>query len=712
MPARDPLRVVRPDAGANPRRPGRELLLTFAFRCNFACRFCYVEDGLGGRFRGVTLDEAARLLADPALTAGVTRIVLSGGEVTLDKDLPAYVALARAVPSVEHVRIQTNASRLGDAALVAGLRAAGVDEFFVSLHGADAATCDAITAVPGSFAAIMAGLDQLAAAGATVVTNTVVCAANVASLPAIVALAHAKGARAAELWGYVPRVDAADARAQLVRVTEAAPHLRQAVVDGLTRGLAMTVKYFPRCLLGDVAHVHSDAQPRLVIDDAFWQDYPTYGCLYEGVCAAANVDDGCSGLADAYVRRFGWEEDALAPAIEADAAPPPVARYHDWDDRPPPAAAPPPPDLAPWQLAIGAELAGHRLAAVTRDGAAVRLRFVGAAGAVAIDLHPRDPARPCFARTASLDLTHPPLADAALIAARPLFAAIAAHLATRDDGTLHAALAAPPAPAQDAPPLWPPAWPAAADPIVAAVLAVAAELCSRGLLDPAVVEPSIALGAVDAPRLLLNPAVPGPGRDRAAIAARLLAAAAAPPAVIALARAWLAEPTRGALLGVAAAAGGPARAKLYLATPRAADRAAAAALLGGPAPAADVSQLAVDAVGERVVAYKHYAPLTAAAARATHAGALTALVDARGLLLGELPLLGCTRLAPDGAVLDRALHIDVRRFAQLGLGVAWAEAADDARAAARIAASGRATRVLSETLGAATGRHVYLGGAR
>jgi MoaA/NifB/PqqE/SkfB family radical SAM enzyme len=57
--------VLRPDAGANPRRPGRELLLTFAFRCNFACRFCYVEDGLGGRFRGVTLAEAARLLADP-----------------------------------------------------------------------------------------------------------------------------------------------------------------------------------------------------------------------------------------------------------------------------------------------------------------------------------------------------------------------------------------------------------------------------------------------------------------------------------------------------------------------------------------------------------------------------------------------------------------------------------------------------------------------
>ena len=155
----DGLRVVHPRAGANPRRAGRELLLTFAFRCNLACRFCYVEDGLGGRFRGVTLDEARRLLADPALTAGVTRIVLSGGEVTLDKDLPAFAALARAVPGVEHVRIQTNATRLDDATL-ARLTDAGVDEYFVSLHAADAATGDAITGVPGSFDQIVAGLTQ------------------------------------------------------------------------------------------------------------------------------------------------------------------------------------------------------------------------------------------------------------------------------------------------------------------------------------------------------------------------------------------------------------------------------------------------------------------------------------------------------------------------------------------------------------------------
>ncbi|MCA9676101.1 MAG: radical SAM protein, partial [Myxococcales bacterium] len=315
-----PIRVRRPGAGANPLRDGRELLLSFAFRCNLACTFCYVEDGLAGRYRGVSLDDARRLLADPRLTDGVTRIILSGGEVTLDPELPAYAAAARAVPSVRHVRIQTNATRLVDAAAVWRLLDAGIDEFFVSLHGADAATCDAITGRPGSFAAIVAGLDALRAAGATVVTNTVICAANVAQLADVLALAHDRGAAASELWGYVPRVDADDVRRQLVRVTEAAPHVQRALAGAEARGQAVVVKYVPRCLLGPFAHLQSDAQPRLVIDDVFWKDYPGYGCLYDGLCAAA-VDDGCSGLSDTYVRRFGWEEQALAPFERAAAAP-------------------------------------------------------------------------------------------------------------------------------------------------------------------------------------------------------------------------------------------------------------------------------------------------------------------------------------------------------------------------------------------------------
>jgi len=725
-------RLHRVDAGATPLRAGRELLLSFAFRCNLACRFCYVEDGLGGKFRGVDLDEARRLLADPRLTAGVTRIILSGGEVTLDKQLGEYVALARAVPSVEHVRIQTNATRLAEGDLAARLISAGIDEFFVSLHGADAATCDAITQVPGSFDAIVGGLDALRALGATVVTNTVVCAANVGQLEAIVALAHQHGARGAELWGYVPRVDAVDDRQQLVRVAEAAPHLQRALATAEARGLPVVVKYFPRCLLGAFAHTHSDVQPRLIIDDVFWKDYPQYGCLYEGVCSAAADDDGCSGLSDAYVRRFGWEETTLVPFEERTPSVnlPVVAAYHAWNDEPPATAAsatvaaPDAPGLlAALGLVEGATLAGHRVGLARRHAGAVRLRFVSDRDAIEVDLWPRRPERPGFARTASLTLSHPLLSDEAQARARPLFAALTAHLHAREggNGALSAIVSGPatepetvPEPVTDlarhaARPALLPGWPGVDHRRARDFLAACTDLISRGQLRRREVEPSLGLGGVDALRAIVNPSVPGPGRDRPAIARALLDAMGGPRWLADLAAAWLAVDAQVAFLGLVADPtapdDAPVRTKLYLQTPTPATRQAAARVLG--CAVHDSVMIAVDALGDRRAALKRYARIAAAEARARFDGPLLTLLEARGLLLGELPLLAATRTDAAGTLVDDALHVDVTGFPQLDLGAAWARACGDARAAAIIAASGRATRVLSASV---AGRHVYLDG--
>ncbi|MCE9579231.1 MAG: radical SAM protein [Deltaproteobacteria bacterium] len=708
-------RVHRPGAGANPLRPGRELLLSFAFRCNFACTFCYVEDGLAGRYRGVSLEEARQLLTDPRVTEGVTRIVLSGGEVTLDRELPAFIALARAVPSVEHVRIQTNASRLAEDGLAARLVALGVDELFVSLHAADAARCDAITQRPGSFSAILAGLDAARAAGATIITNTVVCATNVHALADILGLAHDRGAAAAELWGYVPRVDALDARRLLVRVTEAAPHVHAALAAAEARGLPVTVKYFPRCLLGRFAHLQSDAQPRLVIDDAFWQSYPQYGCLYEGVCAAA-VADGCTGLSDAYVRRFGWEEDALVPFAREVRTPdaPTIAAYHSWAHAPE-VRAPAPLDahdgarlLALVGLAEGDLIGGATALAPERIAGGLRLRFAISGERLAIDLRPRDDARACFARTASLDISHPPWPETTTIAARPLLAALAARLRERDDGGLARMLAGG-ATISEAPRPSAIDWTAPPPPARGFAAAIEAALAS-GQLDPRVVEPSVALGAPDEWRVLVNPSPlrrPAPPDDARALTRALLAPLAIPAGLAALADAWLAA-DRVLYVGAAATASG-LRTKLYLQTASDAHRASAAHALGIALPAPEVALVAIDLVDGELVAFKRYARITPIQARAESAGPLLALLEARGLLLGELPLLLATRHDADDRLIDRALHVDVRAFPQLALGPAWAHACGDEAAATAIAASGRATRVISETLGTTRGRHVYLG---
>src|SRR5262249_43541435 len=135
------------------------------------------------------------------------RIILSGGEATLERELVEYVRLARR--HARHVRVQTNATRL-DRPLLGELIAAGLDEVFVSLHGATPETCDAITQRRGSFEQITAGLAAADRAGMTVLVNIVMCTLNLTELAAIIDVARAHAPRLAgiELWNIWPRVGA------------------------------------------------------------------------------------------------------------------------------------------------------------------------------------------------------------------------------------------------------------------------------------------------------------------------------------------------------------------------------------------------------------------------------------------------------------------------------------------------------------------------
>jgi cyclic pyranopterin phosphate synthase len=213
---------------------------------------------------------------------------------------------------VAHVRIQTNATRLHDRGLLESLLTSGVDEFFVSLHGADAATCDRITQRNGSFKAIVAGLRAIAASGARLVTNTAICQQNYTSLTSIVELAVAHQAAEVEFWNLWPRIDPEDLRGHLVPVAQAAPHLVAALDRAEELGRPATVKWFPRCLLGGRAIKLDNSQPNVLIEQEFWQDAPTYGCIHADTCAAAK-DLTCLGLSKQYVDKYGWEAAALKP---------------------------------------------------------------------------------------------------------------------------------------------------------------------------------------------------------------------------------------------------------------------------------------------------------------------------------------------------------------------------------------------------------------
>lgn len=418
-------------------------MVTFAFRCNIACTFCMVEDVLGV-FEGTSLDTFRKLESDPSALGGAKRIIFSGGEVTLAKDLLEYAAVARRLPGVEHVRLQTNAMRLKDRGYVRSLIDAGIDEYFVSFHAASPELYDRLAQRRGVLPAILQGMENIRAEGATLITNTAIVEDNHRELAAIVERVAPLSPRSMEFWNYWPRGDEQGARAQAARITDIRGPLLAALEAAVQRGIPPVVKWFPRCLLGAYAWCQDDGQPPALIEDEYWAREPEYGCLYAGTCDAGKV---CSGLSDPYVMRFGWEETLLQP-IRAEARRRDESKRADSIDvrrslvadagprRNRQAAA------ARWLAALGlaarGEVGGWQAASAerTEDGSAVVLRFTRGTHELAIDIRASDPQRTCAARTKSFDLCVAAPDPAFEAVGGQLARALASHIARRDPGGL------------------------------------------------------------------------------------------------------------------------------------------------------------------------------------------------------------------------------------------------------------------------------------
>src|SRR5688572_28808708 len=102
-------------------------------------------------FNGVPFETFKRAVDDNGKAPRYRRVTFTGGEVTLEEKLFDYIDYARRSGGFDHLRLQTNGRKLADPSFAKRLVDAGIDEFFVSLHGHDRATQDHISQRPGSF---------------------------------------------------------------------------------------------------------------------------------------------------------------------------------------------------------------------------------------------------------------------------------------------------------------------------------------------------------------------------------------------------------------------------------------------------------------------------------------------------------------------------------------------------------------------------------
>lgn len=416
-----------------------DLTVTVDFHCHSACRFCIVQEGMN-RYKGVSFERFVQAVDENGRAPRYRRVTFTGGEVTLERRLFDYVTYARTHGGFEHVRLQTNGRRLAEMAFAKRLVDAGVDEFFVSLHGPDAAVQDFISQRPGSFDEAWRGLENLRALGATILTNTVLTTLNVDHLTAIVERVAPLAPARMEWWNYLPMEDKADERGLIVPMARLAPALVAALDAAKAHGIRAAVKYVPMCLLGEHAELVDNTQPDVVIVEEFYDLYPKFACLWEAKCEHA---ERCLGLTHAYVDKHGWERDRLAP----------VPRTRPWEepedglafgtDDPHGASRDAPSEDHPaWRALVDGVAEGHgaRLVSVLLDRRRCTFRFALDGASVDLVLTKRSEDRPALVRSRSFDVAYRNLRAAEDDPARarlgPLVEAAARAVVARDRGEM------------------------------------------------------------------------------------------------------------------------------------------------------------------------------------------------------------------------------------------------------------------------------------
>lgn len=157
-------------------------------RCNLQCRHCYI-DAQDRQYSGELSTAEAMAFIDDLATLPVPVLLLSGGEPLLREDIYALAAHA-AAQGIRPV-LSTNGTLITPE-VATRLREAGLQYVGVSLDG-DETVHDYFRGRQGAFAAALAGLEKAREAGLKTGIRFTVNRHNLATLPAVLELAAARG---------------------------------------------------------------------------------------------------------------------------------------------------------------------------------------------------------------------------------------------------------------------------------------------------------------------------------------------------------------------------------------------------------------------------------------------------------------------------------------------------------------------------------------
>lgn len=304
--------------------------------CNNNCVFCMEEDREGRYVNNsaMTRDRVRWMLEEHA---GAEEVCFTSGEPTTRPELPEFATWAREL-GYRRISVMTNGRRLAHLPYAVALAKAGMNRFYVSIHGHTPQLHDGLTRTPQSFPQTVAGLDSVAKLrrhGVELHTSTVLTKRNLPHLLDIYRFLRGHG-----VDQVVFNVMQANGRANTFfaqlfpRYTEIAEAFRgflRQVQE--TQPMAFLVD-IPLCTTEGVPdfnrgyvekHLHYDV-PELAILDGFRPEQRAAQGGGRGLvlltredldqakrekraeCHACRYTAQCEGVWSNYVRHNGWEE--------------------------------------------------------------------------------------------------------------------------------------------------------------------------------------------------------------------------------------------------------------------------------------------------------------------------------------------------------------------------------------------------------------------
>jgi MoaA/NifB/PqqE/SkfB family radical SAM enzyme len=281
-----------------------EGLVRTGFNCSQDCGLCWQ-----GRHWGRVQPEQILTWIEDLRAGGAQSLIISGGEPTLDNELPRYLERAREL-GFAPITLETNAIRMARPGFAQKLKDAGLERAFVSLHSGDPSVSDRITRAPGTHVKTVKGIQELLNAGVGVALNCVITADSIETLADLPDFVHNTFGKHEKLETLVISDIGATYDSEQLKVLIPRPEMtRKALTKAVERALILDVKTDglggpcgpPLCMFG--------ADPRVIPIEPL--PSPVDFRKYVPACNSCGVQFACYGVRDAHAERFG--DDYVQP---------------------------------------------------------------------------------------------------------------------------------------------------------------------------------------------------------------------------------------------------------------------------------------------------------------------------------------------------------------------------------------------------------------